>query len=112
MREVFCRWCGELFAPSRPAQKYCPACRDDPDVAKARARRRKREQREREKRGLEPLPAGRTKSCEICGRAFVPASNRQKWCPLHREQGRREVKTLYMREYRRRKREAGKGAAR
>ena len=99
---VNCRWCGKEFEPRQTAQKYCPECRADPEVSKARARKRKREQRERKRLVL----AGKIKVCEICGRAFFPTSNRQKWCPKHRKQGRREAKTRYMREYRRRKQEA------
>ncbi|NPV72276.1 MAG: hypothetical protein HPY89_00480 [Pelotomaculum sp.] len=105
---IKCRWCGEEFEPAQTAQKYCPKCRSDPEVVRARARKRKRQQLERRRVEKYHSPVFENqfkKTCPLCGREFNPASNRQKWCFMHRKQGRQEARTRYMGKYRAKKRQ-------
>ena len=70
LRVKVCAMCGKEFV-GYPRSKYCAACRP---IAQREANRRHR------KNGT-ARPIGSTDRCENCGKPYVVASSRQRYCP-------------------------------
>ena len=69
-----CRECGAIF-DGGPRAWYCPDCRE------ARKIMQKARYNERRKRGLSLSLGESVGRCEVCGREFIYASARQRYCP-------------------------------
>ena len=69
-----CRRCGVVF-DGGPRAWYCPKCRE------MRKKLQKDRYNERRKRGLSLSLGESVGRCEVCGREFIYASARQRYCP-------------------------------
>ena len=70
LRVKVCAMCGKEFV-GYPRSKYCAACRP---IAQREANRR-------HKKNGTARPIGSTDRCENCGKTYVVASSRQRYCP-------------------------------
>ena len=69
-----CRECGKEFEGG-PRAWYCPRCREKRYKAQKRAYER------RKQKGVSVVVGITARKCEICGKEYVIASARQKYCP-------------------------------
>jgi len=93
-KEKYCKWCGNLFKPINPNQKYCSdECKQEGYKQLARVRDRKRN---RLKYGYKEYH----RKCEVCGKEFITYYSKKRYCgseECEKERIRRKNKRLHER---------------